>query len=144
MYINRILLFTLFFCFNNVLFSQQKTIRVYNERNKKDKSVSFYYEKTKPGSYYLSIKLSNKENTHASNFNGVVKHPSGFLFKMRAIDKTEFIKCAYSYSWIRGVPNPKLDSTFIYSLPLKKGNETYIKEQGSVKETYFGNKRSDS
>ena len=144
MYINRILLFTLFFCFNNVLFSQQKTIRVYSERNKKDKNVSFYYEKTKPGSYYLSVKFSELENTHTSDFHGVVKRPSGFLFKMRALDKTESIKYAYSYSWIKGVPNPKLDSTFIYSLPFKKGNEAYVYEQGYVKETYFGNKRPDS
>ena len=89
----------------------------------------------------MNIKFSNKENTYTSNYNGVVKHQSGLLFKMKATDKSERIRYSYSSSWIRGVPNPKVDSTFVYTLPFKKGNKLYAREQGYAKETYFGTVR---
>lgn len=135
-----LLLVFLFIGFSNNMFSQKKSIAIKTKKNK-DKSVDFYYEKNVPGSYYLTIKFTSLENSGMNTFREVIKYRSGHLFTLTPNDADKNIRFSYKTSWIRGVPNPKTDSLFTYTLPFKKGKHVVIHESNNVGEKYFGDQK---
>ena len=126
--------------FGNNLMAQDKKINIKFQRNA-DKSVDFYYEKELPGSYYLSLIFNNLENTFASNYEGVIKYASGSILTLTPNNKDRDIIFSYSFSTLRGTPNPKVDSLFNYTLPFKKGKTIKILENSNLGEKYFGSER---
>lgn len=122
--------------FSHVGFSQKKSIIIKTQKNK-DKSVDFYYEKSVPGSYFLTIKFTSLENSVMNTFRDVVKFDSGHLFTLRPEHEGKSIKYSYRTSWFRGIPNPKFDSLFTYTLPFKEGKHIIIHENNNVGEKYF-------
>ena len=125
------------FGINIDLYAQQRTISVEYKRND-DKSYDFYYRKKDPGSFLLNVKLSKLKNTQSSGYKGVVKGSYGKLFKLRPIHDNTSISFSYTSSYIRGVPNPKVDKAFVYALPFGKGKTVDVNELTNLGETYFG------
>ena len=125
---------------NNKLFSQNNNITVTHKRNP-DKSVDISYNKELPGSYYLKLVFPSLDNCYPTKFEGVIKNSSGRLIKLKPINSERNIKFSYTYSSIRGIPNPKVDSLFNYTLPFKKGKKVTIYEASNLGEKYFGSEK---
>lgn len=117
-------------------FAQNQQITVTRKVNP-DKSVSLYYEKKMPGSYYLIIEFSNQTNCQESDFKCVVSGVNGIVTKIRPINPQQHINFSYRYSSILGHLNPKVDSLFHYTLPFKNGKKVKIYEAGNIGEKYF-------
>ncbi|WP_372745116.1 hypothetical protein [Lutibacter sp.] len=121
---------------NNKLISQNSEITVKAER-KQDKTVDISYSKNVPGSYYLKVNFTQLENCYPSKFEGVIKNTTGNLLKLSPINKELNINFSYTYSFIRGNPNPKVNESFLYILPFKKGDSVKILESTQLSEKYF-------
>jgi hypothetical protein len=121
--------------FNSI--AQTNTVSVKFERNS-DNSISFEYEKSAPGSYMLTVTLSNLTNSHNNEFNGIVNSSSGRLFKLMPIDKGKSIGFSYKYTYNPGITNPTIDSLFVYALPFKKGTVIKVSESSNVNHSYLG------
>lgn len=136
----KILVLVLFFgelvCFNTTIFAQQHAITIKSERNQ-DNSIDFYYEKSVPGSYTISVELTNLINAFNSNFEGVVNSSSGKLFKITPIDKNKGISFTSSYTYVNGKINPKVDSLFVYTLPFQKGKIISVYESNHLYHDIF-------
>lgn len=92
-----------------------------------DNTVGFYYEKEAVGSFIVSVNFSKLENTESKSVPVLnVTANSGFLFKLKPLDKNKKIDFHYSYSVAQGYLNPVLDSRVTYMLPFKKGKKEKI------------------
>lgn len=92
-----------------------------------DNTVDFYYEKEAVGSFIVSLnfsKLENSETKSIPKFN--VTSNSGFLFKLKPLDKNKKIDFFYSYNVTQGYLNPVLDPAVTYALPFKKDKKVKI------------------
>jgi len=125
---------------NHKLISQNKNITITYKRNP-DKSVDLSYTKELPGSYYLKLKFTTLTNCYPSDFEGVIKGNSGRLIQLKPINREKNVNFSYSYSSLRGVPNPKVDSLFNYTIPFKKGKKVRIDEAYNVGERHFGSEK---
>ncbi|TVZ57314.1 hypothetical protein OD91_2634 [Lutibacter sp. Hel_I_33_5] len=137
-----VVIFLIFFICSN-FYCQKKNIKITTKRNA-DNSVDFYFKKLKPGSYFVNVKFSQLLNTHDGNYKGVVKDKSGFLFNLKPINKKKFVRYSFKYSWIRGNPKAKVDSLFTYVLPFEKEHLIAVKEQGYIREKFFGAERPNN
>ena len=70
-----------------------------------------------------------------------MKHDRGNLLKLAPANKEQNIGFSYDYSFIRGVPDPKVDSLFNYVLPFKKGKTIKINESSNLGEKYLGQEK---
>ncbi|MBP0903812.1 hypothetical protein ACFSKN_16030 [Mariniflexile gromovii] len=122
---------------NYTLLSQNEKITINFKRNS-DNSIDFYYDKKIPGSFYLNLEFTGLSNAHSKNHTAIIKDASGSFFNLRPINSKQPINFSYKYSYLRGIPNPKVDSLFTYTLPLKKGKTVTIIESTNLSETYFG------
>jgi hypothetical protein len=102
-----------------------------------DNSITFNYEKKVPGSYTLSVKLTQLQNTIASDYEGVIQNSTGTLFKLRPQRADEGITFSYTYTYLRGNMSPKVDTSFVYALPFKKGKRLIPIELSFIGKTYF-------
>lgn len=118
-------------------FSQTKTIQIETKRNA-DKSVDFYYNKSEPGSFLLSIKFKKLDNASSRDYQDVVKGIGGKIFSLQPINKNYGIGYSYTYSYIRGVINPNVDSLYVYILPFEKGKSVSVIESNFLGSSYFG------
>lgn len=131
----------LFFLVKNLASNaQNKNITITFKRNA-DNSINFRYEKKLPGSFYLNIVFNNLQNCNKRTYKGVIKNNSGNLFKLKPVNKDKPINFSYKYSYTRGVPNPKTDSLFTYSLPFKNGKAITILESSNLNQTYLGSEK---
>ena len=137
---NTIRVFFLLFIFSSNSFAQKDDLKITYKR-KSDKSISFYYTKTSPGSLFLRLKFTKAENINAPNFQEVIDSYSGFLFNIKPIFENEPIDFSYKINTVRGIPNPKADSSFAYVLPFKEGDSLTIKESENIGAKYFGKKK---
>lgn len=129
----------LFFCTN--IFAQKKKIEIKYKRNS-DKSISFYFNKNVPGSYFLSIEFSELENcNHNKTYKQTIKHSTGKLFTLKPYDQSEGISFSYNYSYIIGNSKPKVKDDIQYILPLKNGKTTKVFEASNIGEKYFGSEK---
>jgi len=122
------------------LIAQNKNIEITYKRNS-DKSVDISYTKELPGSYYLRLNFPILENCYPSEFEGVIKSSSGRLIELQPINKEQHVNFSYKYSFLRGVPNPKVDSLFNYTIPFKKGKKIKVQEASNLGEKYFGSEK---
>lgn len=118
--------------------TQTKPIEIEYKRNT-DKSVDFFFKKNEPGSYYLMLKFKNLTNAYPSDYLGVVKGYGGKIISLKPSNPKDGISFSYTYSYFRGIPNPKIDSSFIYLLPFSKDKKVLINEMNFLGTTHFGN-----
>jgi len=118
----------LFFLVLTINLYAQQNPNLYIKVNKNaDNTVDFYYDKEAAGSFIVSLNFSKLENTETkivSKFN--ITANSGFLFKLKPLDKNKKIDFFYSYNVTQGYLNPILDPDVTYILPFKKGKKVKI------------------
>jgi hypothetical protein len=122
------------------LFAQIRNITI-NSKLNDDKSIDIEYEKELPGSYYIVIEFSDISNCFTNEYKGVVTGYSGRLLNLKPINAQQGIGYSLKYSSVMGVPNPKVDSLFQYTLPFKIGKKNKIYEAGNIGEKYFGSEK---
>lgn len=108
-------------------YAQLPDIEIMHER-RGDKSIEFSYRKNKPGTYYLKLEFPDLKNTNHGDHKQILDHDYGNLTVLRPINREEEIGYSYTFSYIRGIPNPEVDSTFKYLLPLKTSATARIVE----------------
>lgn len=116
-----------FMCYTSNSNAQLPDIEIMHER-RGDKSIEFSYRKNKPGTYYLKLEFPDLKNTNHGDHKQILDHDYGNLTVLRAINREEEIGYSYTFSYIRGIPNPEVDSTFKYLLPLKTSETARIVE----------------
>lgn len=126
----------LFFGKTILTFAQSNNISVTYEKGI-DNSVTFNYTKNTPGNYTIYVKLNNLQNASASDYEGVINSISGTLFTLRPTQRDQVITFSYSYNYVRGNMNPKVDTSFVYVLPFKKGTKLKANELSFIGKTYF-------
>jgi hypothetical protein len=131
---------TILFVFSSSIFAQTPPVYIDFVRNE-DNSVSFNYKKNKFGTYKISVKFQNLDNTYSSDYEGFVSGISGFLFKLNSINPQRGISFNMKYDMILGKPNPKIDTSFAYVLPFGKGSKINMNELTHFGEYYFANVR---
>jgi Peptidase family M23. len=130
-----LLLFLIFFGTNG--WSQDQSITVKSEFNK-DNSVSFRYEKKEFGTFYLRVNFKYLENANSTGYKGNIDGFSGNLFSIKPIDSQRPISFSYNCTWIRGKLNPRIDTGFVYLLPVSKGKNVNVLNHSFLYAQYFG------
>lgn len=110
----------------------QNNIILLKTERKQDNSVEIHYEKFVPGNYTIAVKFSNLTNSYNSDFEEVVNSTSGKLMTLNPIDKKLGINFMYSYTYTKGIINPKFDSLFVYTLPFQEGKIINIYETSNL------------
>jgi len=126
----------MFLGINQKLLSQNTNIEITHTRNP-DKSVDFSFTKKLPGSYYLKVEFPTLENSYKTEFEGVIKNNSGRLLKLSPINKEQPVNFSYTFSFVRGNPDAKIDTDFLYVLPFSVGSSIDIVKSANLKEEYF-------
>ena len=118
--------------------AQNPAIKVTCERNS-NKGYTFSYSKSTEGSYLVFVKINDADNLSETKFKVVVNNFEGYLYSVDAIERNRsFGFSSYSTSYLRGVPNPKIDSSFVYALPFRKGTPLTVSNLTDLREKYFG------
>jgi hypothetical protein len=124
--------------------AQDRVVEVTADRNRNN-NVDFKYTKSKPGSYSIKIEFNNLSNTSASNYyETVIKGGSGKLITLRPRNKEQGISYGYKTSYTFGNSKPKVDDSFQYLLPFKKGEKITIYETSYLLEEYFDAEKPES
>lgn len=131
--------FVLFFLFlsKEQCNSQPNDILVKSEIQN-DQSVKFTYEMKTFGTCYLQVNFKSLENSFSSGFRGNITGSSGSLFTIKPSDPGRGIGFSYAYTWIRGKLMSKVDTSFIYLLPVSKGNKVKVFNHSYLYTQYFG------
>lgn len=103
-----------------------------------DRSVDILYLKKDFGTFYLNLTFNQLVNTSAISFKGGIYNMKGKILTLRPLDKTQSVSFSYQYTYIRGVLNPKIDTGFVYLLPVSKGKALRVIELNNLQNTYFG------
>jgi hypothetical protein len=135
--INKRIVFLFLLVINIQLFAQDQNITIDRTVNT-DKSIDLSYSKKLPGSYYLFLEFSNLSNCDTKEFKNTITGFSGYLLKLKPNDPQQGIGYSFKFNSVLGVPNPKVDSLFQYTLPFKIGKKVTIYEAGNIGEKYFG------
>ena len=122
------------------LFAQNQNITI-NSNVNVNNSIDLNYEKILPGSYYIIVNFLDIRNCYTNEYEGVIKGHSGRLLNLKPINPQQGIGYSLKYSAVMGVPNPKVDSLFQYTLPFKIGKKVKIYEAGNLGEKYFGSEK---
>ena len=123
---------------NIALKAQTRPIEVTFER---DGTKGFYFSYTKnvEGSYVISVRLFEAYNLTQTEFKEVVNGHAGYLFSVGLLERNKsFGFTSYSTTYLRGVPNPKIDTSFVYALPFRKGSPVLVSNLSDLREKYFG------
>ena len=128
-----IILFTLFSHFS---FCQTRDLEVTFKQND-DNTVDFYYSKTEYGTYTVQVTFNRLENAYTQKFVGTAKSKTGKLFTLKPINPKNGISFSYKYIYGLGEINPKINKSFVYLLPFKKGVELEMHLANNVYNTLF-------
>lgn len=131
----RIIIFILLFITQQGLFPQN-TITLSSQRNT-DNSYNINYLKSTPGSCYLILNFTNYENTLSPQRKFIIKNSSGLLMKLSPINRNEPVRYSYTYLYKRGIPNPKVDTSFVYLLPFKNNSILEVRYLSNLGAKYF-------
>lgn len=118
--------------------SQENSVKITSERNE-DQSVDFFYEKEDFGSFFLNLTFTHLENAIPTTYKGGLAGTSGKFLSIKPMSQNSSIGYSYTYTYIRGVLNPKIDASFVYLLPVSKGNTIKAFELSNLEKTYLGN-----
>jgi hypothetical protein len=138
--LNKIFLIVLLNAFT-CTFAQTSEIEIERIQNF-DNSITLNYKKNIPGTVVLKINFNNVYNSDVTDLEQIVYYKSGTLTRIRPIDKNKGIYFGYTYSYLKVNPKPKVDSTFQYLIPFKKGKDIRIMENDS--EDPFDNKNGNN
>jgi len=116
--------------------AQDKKLVIKSKRNE-DRTVTFFYEKTDPGSLIVSMKFRDVENAQASDVFKTIKGRSGTFHTLEPLNPKKGIRYGYSYRYTRGVLKAKVDKEFIYALPYKEGVKSKVRELRNLGEHYL-------
>lgn len=114
----------------------QNTILLKSERNA-DNSYQITYTKDLPGTYCIYLNFSSYENTMKPERKFLVNDYSGILTTLKPIINSKSVSFSYSYTYRRGIPNPKIDSTFVYLLPFKNNKKVGVQFLNNLEAKYF-------
>lgn len=117
--------------------SQNNSVEITTERNK-DQSIDFFYEKNDFGSFFLNLTFNQLENATPTSYKGNLNAYSGKFFSIRPLNSNSSIGFSYKYTWIRGILNPKIDTGFVYLLPVAKGKTVKALHHSNIDKKYFG------
>ncbi len=135
--VSYLIVFIFFLGISKSISAQSDNIEIKSERLD-DNSIQISYTKKKPGSYYLKVTFPRLENSYPTIYQDVIKYSSGNLIRLQPIDPDKQISYSMRYNTIRGVPNPKIDSTFQYVLPFRNYKKMKVVEATNMNESYFG------
>jgi antitoxin component YwqK of YwqJK toxin-antitoxin module len=120
------------------ILAQNHAITVTCERNG-IKGYNFSFTKNTEGSYTVFVKINNPNNISESEFKRIVTHNAGYLFSVSTIEKDrDFGFSTYSTFYLRGVQNPKIDTSFVYALPFRKISPLSVSNLFDLREKFFG------
>lgn len=127
------LILTLLYSFLSILVYAQKDIEISITRNS-DLSVDLNYSKNKPGIYTIKLKLNALTNTTTSEeYETTVYNSSGTLLKLKPINTAQPVSFnTYSYQYILGSTTSKVDTNFIYALPLPPETEYSMRSSSLI------------
>jgi hypothetical protein len=109
-----------------------------NGQINQDNSVDLFYSKDVPGSYCIYLNFTKHENTQTPENKFIVFGSGGKLFTLKPTNRDQSIQYSYRYTYMRGIPNPKLDSTFVYLLPFKNNISVDVLYLSYLGSKYFG------
>lgn len=94
------------------------------------------------GSYTVLLRFTQRENTRQTpTYKTVMRGSNQKLLTVAPINAEQPVNCQFSYSYIRGYHNPKLDSTFVYRLPYSTSrNPVMAVELFNLNERYLEGK----
>ena len=118
--------------------AQTRLIEVSCERNG-TKGYNFSYTKNVEGSYVVFVQLNDANNLSQTEFKGVVNGHAGYLFSVGLFERDKsFGFSSYTTTYLRGVLNPKIDTSFVYALPFRKGSPVSVSNLYDLKEKFLG------
>lgn len=125
----KLLLFCL--CLLSSLFaSSQAPISIVVKCNANN-SYDIFYRKESFGSYQVRVKFFGATNVFEDEINRTITDNSGLLATLYPANKSQpvtYSSCKWIYA--RGVPCPKLDTTFTYALPFKENVGFHVYSAG--------------
>ncbi|MDR1056602.1 MAG: M23 family metallopeptidase [Prevotellaceae bacterium] len=139
-----ILLITCFICGTQGSWAQTNRRDVELATEYTNKGVDIWGNANAVGSYTVFIRFSALNNTqHMSSYSAILAGRSKII-SFKPIDEQKSVSCRYSYYYVRGYKNRKVDSTFIYRLPFSilKTDSVRVLSLFNVNERYF-NQSSD-
>ncbi|MBI9063625.1 MAG: hypothetical protein JEZ14_16710 [Marinilabiliaceae bacterium] len=103
-----------------------------------DKSIDLSYTKDVPGSYSVYIEFTKSDNTTDVSGWYPLPYRSGRLFTLKPFDTNSYIRIAYRTKIVRGILDPKADTTFTYLLPFADQVKTKVNFLRYLGKKYFG------
>lgn len=130
----------LFLLFPLTLNSQSITLKC--ERNNRN-GYDFFYEKNIPGTYVVTLKLTDARNSYCSEFKEQITGSGGKLTTIEPINPLEYANfSSYSYRTYRGALSPKNDSNFVYALPFNPAGSFAVQRMVNLNTKYFAAKQT--
>jgi ribosomal protein L24 len=127
----------------NCTFAQTSGIEIERIQNF-DNSITLNYKKNIPGTVLLKINFNNVYNSDVTDLEQILTYRSGTLTRIMPIDKNKVVNFGYAYSYLKINPKPKVDSTFQYLLPFKKGKKITIIENDNDSQVHLGKKKGSN
>lgn len=121
--------------------AQNHSIEIKSEM-KDDRSVDFLFEKRDVGSFYLNLTFNRLENASPTSFKGTITSSQGKLLTVKPLNPDRSVGYSYKYTYIRGQLNPKIDTGFVYLLPVSKGKTVKALNHFNINAKYFGSVES--
>ncbi|MEN9443291.1 MAG: hypothetical protein RIS47_181, partial [Bacteroidota bacterium] len=88
-----------------------------SSKQNQNRSITISYEKDTPGSCCVYIEFKNLSNANIPLKKYLIQNSRGTLLTLQPLDSKLSIFSSYSYKTVQGIPDPKVDSSFVYALP---------------------------
>ncbi|KGE15501.1 peptidoglycan DD-metalloendopeptidase family protein [Sphingobacterium deserti] len=122
--------------------AQEGAVALASKRNS-DKSVEITYQKLDPGTFTVALTFKELQNAEAAKTEYTLRGYSGQLTTLTPSNKDQSISYSYTYRFIRGKLNPRVNEEITYALPYEAGTLMSIREASFLKASYFGNSTPD-
>ena len=106
-----------------------------------DNSATITFQKQLPGSYYVTVELSNTTNCNKVKYQKVIRSSTGTLARVKPIDSENPVNFAYSYTSIMGTPSPKVNTSIDYVIPSSSIHKVQLCTNANTK--YFQSVRPE-
>lgn len=100
--------------------------------------MTFFSRRTTSEVFFLNLTFNRLENASPTSYKGTLTSTKGKLLNVRPIYPDRSIGYSYSYTFIRGQLNPKIDTGFVYLLPVSKGKTVEVLHHINLSSKYFG------
>jgi len=123
-------------------FSQSSV--VLNSQRNDDNSVTISYIKNVPGTYCVYLNFNTLENASAFQTKFTVNYNNGVLVKLEPLDANKGIGYSYKYKVVQGIPDPQIDTSFVYLLPFADNKKVETWFLNNLREKYFNEERPEN